>query len=129
MGFPPRHHPREDYRQVRVIPYNDQGANNRWETGFCIDIPEFTGTFNPEEFLDWLNMVEEILEFKRVPDNMRVPLVATNFKNRVSAWWTQLKESRRRSRKGKIESWDGLKKHMRRGFLPYNYERTLYNKL
>lgn len=73
------------------------------------------GTLNPEEILDWLNIVEEILEFKQVPDDMRVPLVATRFKNRASAWWTQLKESRRRSRKTNIESWEGLKKHMHRG--------------
>ncbi|XP_020887113.1 uncharacterized protein LOC110229999 [Arabidopsis lyrata subsp. lyrata] len=45
------------------------------------------------------------------------------------AWWTQLKESRRRSGKSKIDSWEKLKKYMRRSFLPYNYERTLYTKL
>lgn len=128
-GFLPRHHPHEGDRQVRVIPNTDQGANNRWENEFCFDIHEFTGTLNPEEFLDWLNMVEEILEFKRVSDDMRVPLVATRLKNRASAWWSQLKESRRRFGKAKIKSWEGLKKHMHRGFLPYNYGRTLYNKL
>lgn len=73
--------------------------------------------------------MEEILDFKQVPDDMRVPLVTTSFKNRASAWWNQLKESRRCSGKSKLESWERLKKHMRRSFLPYNYERTLYNKL
>ena len=50
-------------------------------------------------------------------------------KRRAMAWWTQLKESRRRSGKTKIDSGEKLKKYMRRGFLPYNYERTLYTKL
>lgn len=45
------------------------------------------------------------------------------------AWWQQLKESRRRAGKPRIDTWERLKKHMRRAFLPYNYERTLYNKL
>lgn len=74
-------------------------------------------------------MVEEILDFKQVPDDMRVSLVATRFKSRASAWWSQLKESRRNSGKSRIDTWEKLKKHMRRSFLPYNYERTLYNKL
>lgn len=74
----------------------------RWEAGFRLDIPEFTGSLNAGDFIDWLNMVEEILDFKQVPDDMRVPLVATRFKNRASAWWSQLKESRRHSGKSRI---------------------------
>ena len=47
-----------------------------------IEIPEFRGTLKPEEFIDWLAMVEEILEFKGVPEGQRVPLVATKFRDR-----------------------------------------------
>lgn len=45
------------------------------------------------------------------------------------AWWQQLKESRRQAGKQRHNSWERLNKHMRRNFLPYNYDRTLYNKL
>lgn len=76
-----------------IVPYNNNGSN-RWEAGFKIDIPEFSGSISPEEFIDWLSVVEEILEFKKVPDDVRVSLVATRFKGRAMAWWTQLKESR-----------------------------------
>lgn len=62
------------------------------------------------------------LEFRRVPDNARVPLVVTRFKGQAMAWWQQLKESRRQANKARISSWDRLTKHMRRGFLPFNYE-------
>lgn len=113
-------------RHLDVIRNN---SASRWETGFRLDIPEFSGSLNPEEFIDWLNMVEEILEFKQVPEEMRVPLVATRFKSRAMAWWQQLKESRRCANKDRIASWERMKKHMRRSFLPFNYERTLYNKL
>ena len=34
-----------------------------------IEIPEFRGNFQPEEFLDWLTTVKEILEFKGVPND------------------------------------------------------------
>ena len=49
----------------------------RWETGMRTEIPEFHGSLQPEEFLDWLATVEEILDFKDVPKNKRVPLIAT----------------------------------------------------
>lgn len=56
-----------------------QEDNRCWESGFKLDIPEFHGSLQPEEFLDWIGAVEEILEFKEVPDNKRVSLVATRF--------------------------------------------------
>lgn len=101
----------------------------RWESSFRSEIPEFLGTLNHEDFIDWLNMVEEILDFRQVPDDMRVSLVVTRFKGRAMAWWQQLKESRRQANKERINTWARFTKHMRRNFLPYNYERTLYNKL
>ncbi|PKI61252.1 hypothetical protein CRG98_018351 [Punica granatum] len=36
----------------------------------------------PEEFLDWLAIVEEIFEFKGVPEDKRVPLVAIRLRDR-----------------------------------------------
>ncbi|XP_023638126.1 uncharacterized protein LOC17886241 [Capsella rubella] len=124
--------PLQQDRDQRIqLCHNNQRNNmaTRWESGFKLDIPEFSGSLKAEEFLDWLNVVEEVLDFKQVPDDIRVSLVATRFKSRAMAWWTQLKESRRRSNKSKIDTLEKLKKHMRKGFLPYNYERTLYNKL
>ena len=64
-----------------------QAHANRWESGFKLEIPEFLGGMQPEEFLDWVAAVEEILEFKRVPDDRRVSLVATKFRGRAAAWW------------------------------------------
>ena len=34
-----------------------------WETEMRYEIPEFHGSLQPEEYLDWLAIVEEILEF------------------------------------------------------------------
>ena len=49
------------------------------------DIPEFHGSLQPEEFLDWLATIEEILEFKGILENKRVPLVATRLRGRATA--------------------------------------------
>ena len=55
-------------REKPLVSYN----SNRWKFGFKLDIPEFKGCLQSEEFLDWVATVEEILEFKAVPQDKRV---------------------------------------------------------
>lgn len=62
----PTHHPRDD-------------PSYKWENSFKLDLPEFAGNLQPDEFVDWLLAVEEVLDFKQVPADRRVPLVATSF--------------------------------------------------
>lgn len=115
--------------QQRAIIQAPHTNNNRWESGFKLDLPEFSGGLQPEDFLDWLCTIEELLEFKEVPDVMRVPLVATRLRGRASAWWQQTKETRLRAGKERITSWEKMKKLMWRAFLPFNYTRTMYTRL
>ena len=43
-----------------------QAHANRWESGFKLDIPKFSGGLEADEFLDWVAVVEEILDFNGV---------------------------------------------------------------
>ncbi|GJR13679.1 hypothetical protein Tco_0796331 [Tanacetum coccineum] len=46
-----------------------------------VNIPDFVGdTLSPEGFIDWLVVVEEVFEFKEVPENKRVSLIATKLR-------------------------------------------------
>ncbi|GJS66621.1 hypothetical protein Tco_0681185, partial [Tanacetum coccineum] len=57
-------------------------------SGIRVNIPEFNGnTLNPNGFIDWLVVVEEVFEFKEVPENKMVLLIATKLCGRASAWW------------------------------------------
>ncbi|KAK9133103.1 hypothetical protein Scep_012631 [Stephania cephalantha] len=76
--------PRRRYR-LRAV----EDDRRRWESGMKTKVPEFHDTLQPKEFLDWLASVEEVLEFKGVPEGKRVQLVATGFRNRATAWWQQ----------------------------------------
>lgn len=105
------------------------GAFQRWESGNKVEIPEFNGGIEVDDFLDWLCAVEEVLEYKEVPDDKRVSLVATRLRGRAAAWWQQLKQNRECHGKPKIKSWDRMKKHLKVAFLPFNYTRTLYQRL
>nr|GEV96201.1 reverse transcriptase domain-containing protein [Tanacetum cinerariifolium] len=74
---------------------NQREDNRRWESGMRVNIPDFTkDTLSYEEFIDWLVLVEEVFEFKEVPENKRVSLIATKLRGRAFAWWQQLKLTR-----------------------------------
>ncbi|GKA88519.1 putative nucleotidyltransferase, ribonuclease H [Tanacetum coccineum] len=109
---------------------NQREDNRRWESGMRVNIPDFAGdTLSPEGFIDWLVAVEEVFEFKEVPKNKRVLLIATKLRGRASAWWQQLKLTRERVGKPRITSWQKMKKCMRANFIPHNYQLQMYQRL
>ncbi|XP_076914485.1 uncharacterized protein LOC143573508 [Bidens hawaiensis] len=87
----------------------DHGDGNRhWDAGIRTDIPEFDGTIlDPEGFNDWLVIVEEVFEFREVPENKRVPLITTRLRGRASAWAK-------------------MRKCLQYTFLPHNFQRLMY---
>lgn len=54
-----------------------QAKSALWDVGFKLDIPEFNDCMQPEEFVDWVAIVEETMEFKGDALKDRVPLVVT----------------------------------------------------
>lgn len=109
---------------------NEREDNRRWESGLRVNIPEFDGdTLNPEGFIDWLVVVEEVFDFKEIPENKKVSLIATRLRGRASAWWQQLKLTRERVGKPRVTTWRKMKKCMRANFIPHNYQRLMYQRL
>ena len=51
-----------------------------------VDLPNFNGTFNIEEFLDWLEEVEHFFDYMDVSEEQRVKTVACKLKGGASAW-------------------------------------------
>ena len=39
---------------------------------FGVNIPKFERKLDPEEFLDWLSIVERVFEYKDVPEDKRL---------------------------------------------------------
>uniref|UniRef100_A0A0D3DIN6 Retrotransposon gag domain-containing protein n=1 Tax=Brassica oleracea var. oleracea TaxID=109376 RepID=A0A0D3DIN6_BRAOL len=73
--------------------------------------------------------IQELLEFKRVPEERKVTLVATRFRGKAASWWLQQKASRSREGKSSINSWAEIEKVMRKAFLPYNFDHTMFTQL
>jgi len=76
---------------------------------FRVDIPEFERQLNPDHFLDWLQIVERVFEYKDIPDDKKVKLVALKLRKYASIWWANLVATRVRKGKGKIRTWTKMR--------------------
>ncbi|XP_056857728.1 uncharacterized protein LOC130507034 [Raphanus sativus] len=126
-------HQQQQRRQRRNYDHDDSGSDNEhndssWKKSFKLNFPEYHGSTTAEDLLDWFVTVEEIIEFKQIPLDRCVPIIAIQFRERAAAWWSQVKTTRARLGKSKITTWDKLKREMQKNFLPYNYDQLMFQK-
>ena len=62
-------------------------------------------------------------------ENKKVKLAAIRFSDYATVWWDQLAFNMRRNRKLVVETWEEMKRVMRRRFVSTYYYWELYNKL
>jgi len=43
---------------------------------FKVDIPKFEGKLDPDDFIEWLQTVERIFDYKEIPENKKAKIVA-----------------------------------------------------
>ena len=93
-----------------------------------IEIPEFEGRIDPDEFLKWLQAVERVFEFKEIPEDKKVKNVALKLRSFASLWWTHLLAKRVRQGKKKIRTWEKMKSKLKARFLPPTYLQKKYSR-
>ena len=103
---------------------HDQIYNN-----FKVDIPEFEGQLDPNLFLDWLQTIEIVFEFKDIPSERKVKLVALKLRKYASIWWSNVVSKRVRKGKRKIKTWEKMKAKIKSKFLPPHYFQDNFLKL
>ncbi|XP_024007271.1 uncharacterized protein LOC112083475 [Eutrema salsugineum] len=94
-----------------------------------LTIPEFRGTADPEEYLEWEKKIELVFNCRDYTTEHKIKLAPTEFKDYALSWWDNLVTTRRRIGEDPIESWNQLKAIMRRRFVPSHYHRELHFKL
>ncbi|KAK0587640.1 hypothetical protein LWI29_026225 [Acer saccharum] len=94
-----------------------------------VEIPEFEGKMQPDEFIEWLNTVDRIFEYQEVPEHRKVKLVAIKLRKHASFWWENLKKQRDREGRSKILTWIKMKKELTRKYLPDNYRQDIFLKI
>ena len=94
-----------------------------------LDIPEFEGRMHANDFLDWLNTVERVFEYCDPPEHKKVKLVAIKMHKNAYFWWENLKRQCERDGKKKIETWEKMKKELKKKYLPFSYLQDIYLKI
>ncbi|XP_031405676.1 uncharacterized protein LOC116214408, partial [Punica granatum] len=92
-------------------------------------IPSFQGKSDPEAYLEWEKKVEFVFDCYSYSELKKVKLAAIEFSDYAIVWWDQLMINRRRNREPPIDTWEEMKRVMRKRFVPSYYYRELYNKL
>ncbi|XP_031393015.1 uncharacterized protein LOC116204832, partial [Punica granatum] len=92
-------------------------------------IPSFQGKSDPEAYLEWEKKVEFVFDCYSYSELKKVKLAAIEFSDYAIVWWDQLMINRRRNREPPIDTWEEMKRVMRKRFVPSYYYRKLYNKL
>ena len=59
-----------------------------------VDIPKFEEKMQPDDFIDWLTTMERIFDFKDIPYNREVKIVAIKLRKHASIWREHLKRQR-----------------------------------
>ncbi|KAL4186819.1 hypothetical protein AMTRI_Chr09g15840 [Amborella trichopoda] len=94
-----------------------------------VDIPDFEGKSQPNNFIGLLNTIERVFDYKEVPENKKVKIIPIKLKKSVLVWWEQQRARRERMGKPKIVSWEMMKKKIKKKYLPKNYLQSLYQKM
>ena len=94
-----------------------------------MDIPEFEGQLDPHHFLDWLQIVERVFEYKDISDDKKVKLVALKLRKYAAIWSANLVATRVRKGKGKIRTWAKMREKLKSKFLTSHYLQDNYLKL
>ncbi|KAI4370510.1 hypothetical protein MLD38_018860 [Melastoma candidum] len=86
-----------------------------------VQILEFEGNLDPEEFMDWMHTIERIFDYKEVPEERKVKLAALNLKKYARLWWENTNQQRRREGRDKIRTWSKMKRFMTKRYLLEHY--------
>ena len=73
--------------------HRQPGRNHefRRDISIKVNIAEFEGRIQPDEFIDWLHTMELVFEYEDVFKHYKLKLVALKLKKHASIWWEQLK--------------------------------------
>ncbi|XP_073054076.1 uncharacterized protein [Primulina eburnea] len=92
-------------------------------------IPSFHGKSDPEAYLEWEKRVEFVFECHHYSEQKKVRLAVVEFLDYALIWWDQLVTTKRRCNERPIESWDEMKRVMRKRFVPNHYYREMFKRL
>ena len=114
-GNQPRqpHHPHDD-QEDRMIRF---------------DIKDFDGhSSNPEEYLEWEANMDRYFEYRETTHERQYKIAMMKLTKLAALWLEGIQRQRLREHRDRIDTWDKLKKHLNRKYVPVNFKHKLYIK-
>nr|GEV62317.1 hypothetical protein [Tanacetum cinerariifolium] len=108
---------------------NKRGAGSWHPNDIKVDIPEYDGKLDPDEFVEWLRTVERVFDYKQTTEDNKVNIVALKLRKYASTWWSNTCLKRERAGKEKIQTWPKMKEKMKQKFLPTYYVQNSFSQL
>ncbi|GJY11527.1 transposon ty3-G gag-pol polyprotein, partial [Tanacetum coccineum] len=108
---------------------NKEGNGSRHSNDIKVDIPEYDGKLDPDEFVEWLRTVELVFDYKQTTEDNKVKIVALKLRKYASTWWSNVCLKRERLGKEKIRSWPKMKAKIKQKFLPSYYIQASFSQL
>ncbi|VFQ86098.1 unnamed protein product [Cuscuta campestris] len=107
------------------VPSATMRRNNQEKSSsnFKVEIPTFDGKDDPEDFIEWLEMIERVFDYTEVPEDKKVKLVALKFRGYASTWWTNTTTERKREGKAVVKTWAKMRALLKKKFIPTHYIR------
>jgi hypothetical protein len=128
--FGRRHHHRqanfEDRDRYHGRCHRNDSNNIAWVK---LDIPKFIGKESADEYLNWAEQCDQIFRVHNLSDQHRVNLASVEFSGYALTWWNQVQEHQIRLGLRHINTWEEMKRVMKRWFVPSSYQRELQNRL
>jgi hypothetical protein len=87
------------------------------------------GKESADEYLNWAEQCDQIFRVHNFLYQHRVNLASAEFSGYVLTWWNQLQEHQPRLGLRHINTWEEMKRVMKRQFVPSSYQRDLQNRL
>ncbi|XP_048502869.1 uncharacterized protein LOC125498660 [Beta vulgaris subsp. vulgaris] len=99
------------------------------DRGLRLDLPNFDGAMEPKKFLEWLQWMERVFDYKDYDDAKRFKVAILKLTGYASLWYKNLRNKRRKDGKPSLRSWEKLKTRMKKRFLPSAFTQDMFRKL
>nr|GEZ15616.1 Gag-Pol polyprotein, putative [Tanacetum cinerariifolium] len=122
-------HRDEDDAETSGSGVNHRGPRKWHSNDIKVEIPEYDGKLDPDEFVEWLRTVECAFDYKATTEEDKVKIVAMKLRKYASTWWANTCTKRERMGKPKVKDWTKMKRLMKQKFLPPYYIQTSFSQL
>ncbi|GKF73308.1 hypothetical protein Tco_0219640 [Tanacetum coccineum] len=93
----------EDDNDTGGLGVRSKGPGQWHSNDIKVEIPEYDGKLNPDEFVEWLRTIECAFDYKETSKEHKVKIVAMKLRKYASTWWANTYIKRERLGMTKIQ--------------------------